>query len=145
MQENFCLHKFLSRFRLALLSNIIIISCDTILKSVFDEILCLITLTLILSPLTAFSIFTCENKLNSFQIELFGYLNSGKGTIIFLKNNSPLKYSFSKLIVNDIEYSLPEQFYLKPYELTTISLPATLSQIYHLTLVCDGTENVRVI
>ncbi len=111
----------------------------------FDEILCLIALTLILSPLTALSMFSCENKLSSFQIELFGYFNTGKGTIIFLKNSSPLEYNVLRLVVNGIEYSLPEPYHLKPYAFTTIFLPANLSQIYHLTLVCEGRENVRVI
>lgn len=111
----------------------------------FDEILCLIALTLILSPLTTFSMFSCENKFSYFQIELFGYFNTGKGTIIFLKNSSPLEYNVSKLVVNGIEYSLPEPYYLKPYALNIIFLPVNLSQIYHLTLVCEGRENVRVI
>ncbi|MCX8188192.1 MAG: hypothetical protein N3F64_00600 [Nitrososphaeria archaeon] len=115
------------------------------MKSVFDEILCLIALTLILSPLTAISMPVFEVRPNFLRIELLGYFNSDKCTIIFLKNNSPMEYYVSKLIVNNREYSLSEILCLKPYEATEIFLPANLSQLYHLTLVCVSGENFRVI
>ncbi|MEM2153305.1 MAG: hypothetical protein QXY76_00170 [Nitrososphaeria archaeon] len=115
------------------------------MKSVFDEILCLVTLIVVLSPLTAIKIPSTEDRSNVLQIELFGYLNSDKCTIIFLKNNSPFEYNISKLIVNNIEYSLPKTLCLKPYDVTRISLPANLSKLYHLTLVCAFGENFRVI
>ncbi|MEM3573293.1 MAG: hypothetical protein QXJ62_03570 [Nitrososphaeria archaeon] len=115
------------------------------MKFVFDEILCLVALILILSPLTAIKISSFEGCSNVLQIELFGCLNSDKCTIIFLKNNSPFEYNISKLIVNNIEYSLPKTLCLKPYDVTEISLPANLSQLYHLTLVFELGENFRVI
>lgn len=102
----------------------------------FDEILCLIVLTIILSPITILNISDYEIGQGSSGIEFLGSSNVGQTTIIFLINSGPIEYKVSKLIVNGVEYILAEPLTLRPRDVTAITLPNIFSKITLLTMEC---------
>jgi len=108
------------------------------LKSAFDELVCLIVLVLMLSPLTFYRHVAYDSG-DVIQLELVGSFALDGGTMILLKNSGPSAAEVTDVSIDGFSFSIQPPLKIMPGEISYLILQTDVSQAKHIIIfLADG-------